>query len=156
MKVSEIERINTPEGGWKGNMPGPFLIECEEPLTKGAPDLRGTWRVIDVQMNGVIAPDTVPIWRHTERIEQAGDRAIVVSDGLIHDFISVDGTFENGCHDVAASDFTTPIVVAGSFEDGVFVMRPQGMDGVEVRRWLDGEHLIWEYASMFTARLERT
>jgi hypothetical protein len=96
----------------------------------------------------------IPLWRHVERIEQAGQRVTLTSDGIIHDFPIVDGTFENGCHDVAAADFATPIVVAASYEDGVLVLRPQGMDGVEVRRWRDGEHLMWSYHSAFVMKME--
>jgi len=57
---------------------------------------------------------------------------------------------------VAAADFATPIVVAASYEDGVLVLRPQGMDGVEVRRWRDGEHLMWSYHSAFVMKMERS
>lgn len=154
MKAIEIPRAYTPEGGWTGDMPGPFLTACTEPMVDGAPDLRGTWRAVHVTVNGEEAPRELPMWNHVERIEQAGNRAIVVTSGVIHDFI-VDGTEENGCHDVAAADMTTRIVVAGSYEDGVFVLRPQGMDGVEVRRCREGDHLRWDYAGMFSMLLER-
>lgn len=154
MKANEIPRVKTPAGGWTGDMPGPFLSACTEPLVEGAPDLRGTWRPVEVTVNGGPAPRELPMWNHVERIEQAGNRAIVTSDGVIHDFI-VDGTHENGCHDVAAVDMVTPIVVAGSYEDGVFVLRPQGMDGVEVRRWREGGRLGWDYAGMFRMVMER-
>jgi hypothetical protein len=29
------------------------------------------------------------------------------------------------------------------------------MPGIEVTRRLEGDHLVWEYGPMFTARLER-
>ena len=47
-------------------------------------------------------------------------------------------------------------MVAASFEDGVLVLRPQGLPGVEVRRWLDGDELMWRYHTFFTVRMERT
>ena len=62
-----------------------------------------------------------------------------------------DGTLENGVRDVAEFDKRTEIKVAASYEDGVHVLRPQGMD-IEVRRWREGEHLIWDYAR-FVARM---
>jgi hypothetical protein len=68
----------------------------------------------------------------------------------------VDGTPPPGVNDVTAGDFTTEISVAASFEDGVLVLRPRGLDGVEVRRWRDGDDLLWDYAGAFTARLRRT
>ena len=153
---TEIPRITSPAGGWKGEMPGPFLNECTDALVEIAPDLRGTWRPIEVTVNNEPAPSNFPLWNHVERIEQAGQRVTLTSDGIIHDFPLVDGSFENGCHDVAAADFTTPIVVAASYEEGVLVLRPQGMEGVEVRRWRDGEHLMWSYHSAFVMKLERS
>jgi hypothetical protein len=45
--------------------------------------------------------------------------------------------------------------VAASFEDGVLVLRPHGLPDVEVRRWREGDQLIWRYHTVFTARLER-
>ena len=95
------------------------------------------------------------MFSHVERIEQAGARAVVTADGIIHDFLVVDGTFDNGCHDVSAIDHVTPIVVAGSYEDGALVMRPEGMPGIEVKRWRDGNHLVWDYAGAFTVRMLR-
>jgi hypothetical protein len=95
-----------------------------------------------------------PILGHVERIEQAADRVVVTSSGVVHDMV-VDGTLESGVHDVMAADFTTPIRVAASFEDGVLVLRPDGMGDVEVRRWRDGEQLVWAYHTMFTVRMER-
>lgn len=154
-KAHEIPRVNTPEGGWRGEMPEPILGACNEPPAPGVPDLRGTWRATEVLVNGSPAPSGHRMYSHVERIEQAGMRAVVTSDGIIHDFLVVDGTAENGCHDVAAMDFTTPIVVAGSYEDGALVMRPVDMPGVEVRRWRDGEHVIWDYHGAFTVRMAR-
>ena len=155
MKTNEVPRVNTPQGGWIGEMPGPFLSACTEPLVEGAPDLRGTWRAVEVTMDGAPAPDGLPLWNHVERIEQAGARAIVTSDGIIHDFVVVDGTFENGCIDVAAIDKTTPIVVAATYEDGVFTLRPRDMENVVVRRWREGDRLGWDYNGYFRMILER-
>ena len=84
------------------------------------------------------------------RIEQAGDRIIVIGGGVVHD-MRCDGTLENGVRDVAEFDKSTEIIVAASYEDGVHVLRPQGMN-FEVRRWREGAHLMWDYA-MFVARM---
>src|SRR4029077_3351154 len=40
-------------------------------------------------------------------------------------------------------------------EDGVLVLRPDGLPGVEVRRWREGGDLVWRYQAAFTARLRR-
>ena len=71
---------------------------------------------------------------------------------MIHD-MRCDGTVERGVHDVAEFDKQTEITVVATYEDGVHVLRPQGMP-IEVRRWRDGEHMLWQYVG-FTARLER-
>jgi len=152
--VGDIPRAHTPDGGYGPDMPAPILEGCDEPLAEGAPDLRGTWKVVDARSGDEPLPDDHPIRSHVERIEQAGDRLVVTAGGVVHDMI-VDGTNENGVNDVMAIDFTTRITVAASFEDGVLVLRPKGLDGVEVRRWREGDDLVWQYHSAFTARLER-
>ncbi|MGK0313175.1 MAG: hypothetical protein ACI8RC_002814, partial [Ilumatobacter sp.] len=64
-----------------------------------------------------------------------------------------DGTDEHGVNDVAEFDKQTLIVVVATFEDGVHVLRPVGVP-IEVQRWIEGEHLIWDDIG-FTATLER-
>ena len=54
-----------------------------------------------------------------------------------------------------SADTATPIAVAATFEDASLVLRPHGMPGVEVRRWRDGDHLMWRYHTAFTTRMER-
>jgi hypothetical protein len=153
--VSDIPVAHTPPGGYGETMPPPVLAGCTEPLPAGAPDLRGTWTVVDAFTDdGPLAPDH-PIRSHVERVEQAGDRVVVTSSGIIHD-MRVDGTYENGVHDVAAVDFATPIEVAAFYEGGVLVLRPKDMPGVEVRRWREGESLLWRYHTLFTTRSVRT
>lgn len=90
---------------------------------------------------------------HVERIEQCGDRVCIIAGGVIHD-MRADGTAARGVNDVAAAD-GSPISVVCTFEDGVHVLRPVGLPGVEVTRRLDGHHLVWTYGPMFVARLER-
>jgi hypothetical protein len=155
MGVTEIPLAHTPPGGWN-EMPPPILAGCDEPLVAGAPDLRGMWRVVAVETE-LAATETSAslldrIRRHTERIEQAGNRICVTSDGIIHDMYA-DGTVENGVNDVSPNGM--PISVVCTYEDGVHVLRPVGMDGIEVTRRLDGDQLVWTYGPMFTARLER-
>jgi hypothetical protein len=135
-------------------MPPPILGLSTGPLVEGAPDLRGVWKVVDLRAAGEILPDDHPVWQHRERIEQAGSRVVVTAGGIVHDMVT-DGTYENGVNDVAAVDFTTPIVVAATFEASVLVLRPRDIPGVEVRRWRDGDQLVWDYAGAFVARMDR-
>jgi hypothetical protein len=134
-------------------MPPPILSGCVEPLVDGAPDLRGLWKVVSVEVDGSHAPDH-PALGGVQRIEQCGDRLVVTAAGIIHD-MRCDGTAEHGVHDVMQTDFTTEIHVIAAFEDGVLVLRPDGFPGVEVRRWLEGDQLVWSYHTMFTLRMER-
>lgn len=154
VNVLDIPVAHTPEGGWHGDMPLPILAGCTEALVEGAPDLRGTWRAVDVRVNGERPPDVFPMWKHVERIEQAGNRVVVTAGGVIHD-MQADGTYEHGVNDVAGGDFKTVISVAATFEDDVLVLRPRGMAGVEVRQWREGERLVWAYHTQFTAWLAR-
>lgn len=87
-------------------------------------------------------------------IEQAGSRVVVTTGGVVHDMLA-DGTHEHGVNDVAGADFATAIVVAATFEGGALVLRPRDMPGVEVRRWREGDQLVWQYHTRFFARLER-
>jgi hypothetical protein len=150
----DIPTAHTPPGGYGDTMPPPVLADCRDPLPEGVPDLRGIWRVRDARADGEPLPVEHPIWQHVERIEQAEERVVVTSSGVVHDMIA-DGTFENGVNDVMALDFTTPISVAATFENGVLVLRPRDMPGVEVRRWREGDELVWSYHTAFTTRSVR-
>ncbi len=132
-------------------MPAPFLSGCTEPLVDGAPDMRGTWQVVSIEVNGADEP-THPAIGKIQRIEQCGNRVIVTASGIVHD-MRADGTEEHGVHDVAEFDRATPITVVATFEDGVHVLRPVGLP-IEVTRRIDGDQLVWTYVG-FTARLER-
>ena len=145
----------TPPGGYGPEMPPPILAGCDEPLAPGAPDLRGTWRAVDARDGaGELLPADNPMWQHVERIEQAGDRVVVTGGGIVHDMVA-DGTLEHGVHDVMAVDFATPVHVVAAYEDGALVLRPDGLPGVEVRRWREGDQLVWSYHTLFTLRMER-
>jgi hypothetical protein len=150
--ANDIPVAYTPAGGYGDAMPPPVLGACVEPLSDGAPDLRGTWRVVSVEVDSGPAPETHPVFGHVERIEQCGDRLVVTGGGIVHD-MRCDGTVEHGVHDVMALDFTTPISAVATYEAGVHVLRPVGLP-IEVTRRLDGDQLVWTYLG-FTARLER-
>ncbi|MEM7271906.1 MAG: hypothetical protein AAF547_02395 [Actinomycetota bacterium] len=148
--IDDIPVAFTPAGGWT-SWPDPILTGCTEASPAMAPDLDGYWRTVEVLVGGEPVADH-PALGHVQRIEQRGDRVVVTGGGIIHD-MRCDGTLAGGVHDVAEFDKATPIHVVASYEDGVHVLRPDGLD-IEVRRWRDGEHLIWDYLG-FTARLIR-
>jgi hypothetical protein len=149
---ADVPVASTPPGGYVGPMPDPILAGCDDPLVDGAPDLRGVWRVAELEVDGRTAPADHPAWRHTERIEQAADRIVITGGGVVHDF-RADGLLEHGVDDVMAADHATPIKVTATFEDEVLVLRPEGMPGVVVRRRRDGDDLVFSYAGLFEARM---
>jgi hypothetical protein len=146
-----IPVVKTPPGGYGDTFPEPVLAECTEPIVDGAPDMRGSWEVVEVLVDGVALPEH-RILGGVQRIEQCGDRVAITAGGIIHD-MRCDGTEANGVNDVAEFDKTTPITVVAMFEDGVHVLRPVGVP-IEVKRWLDGDDLMWQYVG-FTCRLNR-
>jgi hypothetical protein len=90
---------------------------------------------------------------YSERIEQCGNRIVDCGGGTIAD-ARADGTEENAVHDVSVFDFTTPIHVVATFEDGAFVLRPVGMPGIEVVRKLDEDgHMVWTRPDMGGVRV---
>jgi hypothetical protein len=149
--ADDIPVAFTPPGGYGDELPDPVLATCTEPLAPGAPDLRGFWQVVAVEEGGEPV-EQHPVYAHTERVEQCGDRLVVTGGGIIHD-MRCDGSEERGVHDVAAADLTTPIDVVATYEDGMHVLRPIGLP-LEITRRLDGEQVVWDYPG-FTARLER-
>ena len=145
MLADDIPVAHTPEGGYGDELPPPVLTGCDEPLPPGAPDMRGTWRIVEVDgQDDMIG--------HLQRIEQCGDRVVVTSGGVVHD-MRADGSVERGVHDVTPAG--DRITVVATFEDGVHVLRPEGLPGIEVTRHLEGDQLVWRYGPLFTARLER-
>lgn len=151
--VDDIPVAHTPPGGYGDRFPPPVLAGCDEPLVAGAPDLRGLWQAVAATRAGEPVAADDPLMAYVERIEQAGDRVIVTAGGVVHDMVA-DGSYERGVNDVMGADFTTPLVVAATFEDGTLVLRPRDLDGVEVHRWRDGDQLVWRYHVLFEARLE--
>jgi hypothetical protein len=149
--LDDIPVAHTPSGGYGEAMPPPILGACSEPLAEGAPDLRGMWEVVSVEVGGEVAVGH-PAVGNSQRIEQCGDRLVVTAAGIIHD-MRCDGILEHGVHDVMQTDYTTPVNVVATYENGVHVLRPDGLP-IEVRRRRDGDQMVWDYVG-FTARLDR-
>jgi len=150
--VDQVPVAHTPPGGYGDVMPPAVLAGCTEPMVGGAPDLRGLWSVVSVEVGGEPVADHSAIGK-VQRIEQAADRLVVTAGGIIHD-MRCDGTLEHGVHDVMQTDFTTEIAVVATYEDAVHVLRPQGVP-IEVTRRRDGEQMVWDYGGAFVARLAR-
>ena len=121
--ASEIPRINTPISpfGYGDSTPAPLLEGCDEPLAANAPDLRGDWVESDVVIDGETLSAATED-SYAERIEQCGDRLIVVSNGVIHDIYKADGTMFNGVNDVNPRGM--PIHSSGEFVGNGLVLTP--------------------------------
>ena len=148
MNADDIPVAHTPPGGYGATFPPLILGGCNEPLAEGAPDLRGIWRAVSATRGGESVPQDDRLLSYTERIEQCGNRIVDCGGGTIAD-ARADGTEENGVHDVSVFDYVTPIHVVASYEHGVFILRPVGIPGIEVRRWLDEDgHMVWTRPDM--------
>lgn len=149
--VDDVPVAHTPPGGYGDTVPSPILTDCSDRLIEGAPDLRGVWQVVEVQVGGEVVADH-PALGHTQRIEQCADRLVVTGGGVVHD-MRCDGTTEHGVRDVAEYDKQTPITVVATYEHGVHVLRPVGIP-LEVTREREGADMVWHYVG-FRARLRR-
>ena len=95
LTADDIPVAHTPPGGYGDEFPPPTLAGCTEPLVDGAPDLRGTWRVVSATRGGAPAPEGDPVLGYTERIEQCRNRIVDCGGGTIAD-APADGAEENG------------------------------------------------------------
>ncbi len=134
LMVADFPRVRTAPGASLDVWAPLVMPGVTEPLAPGVPDLRGVWEVYEGRMLG-----------HVERIEQAGNRIVITTGGLVHDMIC-DGTLEHGVDDIAGFD-GGPIRVAADFDDGVHKLRPNGKRAVAVTRRLEGDRLRWRYGA---------
>ena len=148
-RAIDIPKGNTPGCGYT-RFPMPILSECTESLPEGAADIRGLWRGISGKVG------------HVERVEQCGERVVVTSSGIIHD-MGPNATAGLTSNDTEGGVFFTlgdsqycPRTSAGvKWEQGVLNFRLLGWGPVVVKRYLDGDNLVWEYADGSTTRMER-
>ncbi len=145
----DIPKGNTP-GCAYAHFPLPILSECTEPLPETAADIRGLWRGISGKVG------------HVERVEQCGERVVVTSSGIIHDMgpNATAGLTSNDTEGavtfiVGDAEYCPRTSAGVRWEDQVLNFRVFGWGPVVVRRYLDGEHMVWEYADGTTTRLER-
>jgi len=149
-RAVDIPKGNTP-GCHYDHFPLPILGECTEPLIEGADDLRGLWIGVE---GGHIG--------HVERIEQCGRRTVVTASGLIHDS-GPNSTLGETSNDTEGAVLFTigdreycPRTSASMiWNDGVLEFHLFGWGPVVVRRYLEGDQLIFEYVDGTTTRMDR-
>ena len=150
MKAADIPKGNTP-GCSYDHFPLPILAACTEPLVAGAADIRGLWRGVEGTHVG-----------HVERIEQCGRRTVVTSSGIIHDSgpnstlgETTDDTEGAVLFTIGEREFCPRTSASMVWNDGVLDFHVFGWGPVVVRRYLDGEQLVWEYADGSVTRMDR-
>jgi hypothetical protein len=145
--AAQIPKGNTP-GCAYDHFPLPILAGCTEPLSEGADDIRGLWQ----QIGG----------GHVERIEQCGSRVVVTSSGVIHDAgpNSTGGETTNDTEGrvlfrIGDKPYCPRTSASMIWNDGVLDFHVFGWGPVVVRRYRDGEELVWEYADGSVTRMQR-
>jgi len=145
----DIPKGNTP-GCRYTHFPLPILARCTEPLVAGADDIRGLWLGVEGRVG------------HVERIEQCGRRVVVTSSGVIHDY-GPNSTLGENTNDTQGSvafriggrPYCARSSASMIWNDGVLDFHIFGWGPVVVRRYLDGEQLVWEYVDGTVTRMER-
>ena len=149
-RAVDIPKGNTPGCGYD-HFPLPILAGCTEPLPSEADDIRGLWLGVSGGHVG-----------HVERVEQCGNRVVVTAAGLIHDY-GPNSTGELNTNDTEGSVLFT---LAGKehcmrtsasmiWEDKILNFYVFGWGPRVVRRYRDGDELVWEYADGSVTRMER-
>jgi len=149
-RAADIPKANTPGCGYT-HFPLPILAECTEPLAAGAQDIRGLWHAV---AGGHIG--------HVERIEQCGGRTVITTAGIIHDYgpnstagWNTDDTEGSVLFTFGAREYCMRTSASMVWNNGVLDFHALGWGPVVVRRYLEGEQLVWEYADGSATRMER-
>jgi len=146
----DIPKGNTP-GCAYDHFPLPILADCTEPLPEVADDIRGLWIGVEGGHVG-----------HVERVEQCGSRVVVTASGIIHDGgpNSTGGLTSNDTEGtvrftIGEREYCPRSSASMIWNDGVLDFHVFGWGPVVVRRFMEGEQLIWEYADGSTTRMDR-
>jgi hypothetical protein len=152
-KAVDIPKGNTPGCGYK-HFPLPILAECTEPLPEGADDIRGLW----IGVNGGHIG-------HVERVEQCGSRVVVTGAGIIHDggpkssadVIGLNSNDTEGSVLFTAGDkeYCARTSASMTWNEGVLEFNVFGWGPIVVKRYMDGEQLVWEYADGSKTYMDR-
>ena len=147
--AADIAKGNTP-GCSYDHFPLPVLSACTEPLPEGAADIRGLW----IGVTGHVG--------HLERVEQCGSRTIVTSSGVIHDAgpnstagLNTNDTEGGVLFTIGSRQFCPRTSASMNWNNGVLDFHVFGWGPVVVRRYMDGDQLIWEYADGSVTRMDR-
>ena len=148
--AADIPKGNTPGCGFD-HFPLPILAECTEALPEEAADIRGLWLGVEGGHVG-----------HVERVEQCGSRVVVTAAGLIHDSgpnstagLTTDDTEGAILFKIGEREYCPRTSAEMIWNEGVLNFHVFGWGPVVVRRYMEGEQLIWEYADGSITRMNR-
>ena len=150
LRAADIPKGNTPGCGYD-YFPLPILAACTEPLPAEADDIRGLWRGVSGGHVG-----------HVERIEQCGSRVVVTTSGLIHDYgpnstggLNTNDTEGSVLFTLRGEEHCLRTSASMIWEDKTLNFYAFGWGPRVVRRYRDGDELIWEYVDGSVTRMER-
>ena len=150
LMAKDIPKGNTPGCGYD-HFPLPVLRDCSEPLTEGADDIRGLWRAISGARTG-----------HVERVEQCGKRVVVTAAGIIHDYgpnssggLNTNDTEGRVLFTAGNREYCMRTSASMIWEDKVLNFYVFGWGPKVVRRYREGDLLVWEYADGSVNKMER-
>ena len=150
LMARDLAKGNTPGCAYQ-RFPLPILRQCTEPLPPEAVDIRGLWQAFEGAHAG-----------HVERVEQCGARTVITAAGIIHDYgpnstagLNTNDTEGSVLFTAGGRDFCLRTSASMIWEDGVLNFYAFGWGPKLVRRYLDGEHLVWEYADGSVNRMRR-
>ena len=150
LRAADIPKGNTPGCGYD-YFPLPILAACTEPLPADADDIRGLWRGVSGGHVG-----------HVERIEQCGSRVVVTTSGLIHDYgpnstggLNTNDTEGSVLFTFRGEEHCLRTSASMIWEDKTLNFYAFGWGPRVVRRYRDGDELIWEYVDGSVTRMER-
>ena len=149
-RASEIPKGNTPGCAYE-HFPLPILADCTQPLGAQAEDLRGLWLGVKGKHIG-----------HVERVEQCGDRTVVTSSGIIHDYgpnstggLNTDDTEGAVVFTLGEKAYCPRTSASMIWQDRKLNFRIFGWGPTVVRRYMEGAQLVWEYADGSTTHMDR-
>jgi hypothetical protein len=149
-KAAEIAKGNTPGCGYK-HFPLPILAQCTEPLVEGAADIRGLWQGVEGRHTG-----------HVERVEQCGRRTVVTTAGIIHDYgpnstlgENTDDTEGSVMFELGGKEFCPRTSASMIWENKVLNFYAFGWGPLVVKRYMEGEQLVWEYLDGSITKMNR-
>jgi hypothetical protein len=146
----DIPKGNTPDCGYD-HFPLPILADCTERLTEGAADIRGLWLGVKGGKTG-----------HIERVEQCGSRTVITTSGIIHDYgpnstadLNTNDTEGSVLFTIGEKEYCPRSSASMIWNQSVLDFHVFGWGPVVVKRYMDGEQLVWEYADGSTTHMDR-